>query len=394
MRQLFLNEGSDGPRTRPRRPRGNGDLWRLAASPENRHPLPAPTRGAPSSPSRFPRGARHRHPHPGSPGRVLGSHLASRPGPRSAASASFRADISLPNSKSCLTSPRKGPRTASAESPQRHPRSAAQAAPRAAGARARSLPPGPKGCPVGRCPRSGTGAAAKPPQAGWARAQRQEPREDLRGGAERPRGARREHYEGRGRAQPRGGDRAGWAEGLRGRAAAGPPRGGEGALLARDAPPRTPRRPPTDNGQGPGTAALPLCSSRSPESPRTSALVGPRNEIVTAVARAGTGLHTAAAMFEKPRAEPRMPRNRRRRPAPACPAGPRALRWPRARPATATSCRASAGSPGPSGPPPAAKSLRAPLGAGGGPGKSSAFFPRLPAPPPRSQSQSLYPRPW
>lgn len=73
--------------------------------------------------------------------------------------------------------------------------------------------------------------------------------------------------------------------------------------------------------------------------------------LATQVPRTGTGLHTAAAIFEKPRAEPRMPRNRHLSPAPV-PNGPRALRLPRARPLTAAACSAGAGGP--------AKSPRAP----------------------------------
>lgn len=104
-------------------------------------------------------------------------------------------------------------------------------------------------------------------------------------------------------------------------------------------------RPPADNDQRPDATAPPLWSSRGPESPRTSGLVRHRSENVTRVPRTGTGLHTAAAMFEKPRAEPRMPRNRHRRPAPA-PAGPRALRLPQARPTTAAACGARTGGAG------------------------------------------------
>lgn len=131
---------------------------------------------------------------------------------------------------------------------------------------------------------------------------------------------------------------------MRGRAKAGPRgavRGRYSRGTRRGGLPAT--RPPSDNDQRSDATAPPPCSSRGPESPRTSGLVGERSEIVTLVPRAGTGLHTAAAMFEKPRAEPRMPRNRRhRRPAPA-PAGPRALRSPQARPMTAAACGARAG---------------------------------------------------
>lgn len=130
---------------------------------------------------------------------------------------------------------------------------------------------------------------------------------------------------------------------MRGRAKAGP----RGAVRGRysrgtrsEGLPAT--RPPSDNDQRPDATAPPLCPSRGPESPRTSGLVGERSQIVTLVPRAGTGLHTAAAMFEKPRAEPRMPRNRHHRPAPA-PAGPRALRLPQARPMTAAACGARVG---------------------------------------------------
>lgn len=108
---------------------------------------------------------------------------------------------------------------------------------------------------------------------------------------------------------------------------------------------------------------------------------------VTQIPRASTGLHTAAAMFEKQRAEAfRMPRNCHSGPAP--PLRPRALRLPQPRTLT-TFCRVRGARPGalPKLPRPVANSELCK------PGQELGSFPRpLPPTPPTPPQSALPPK--
>ena len=125
---------------------------------------------------------------------------------------------------------------------------------------------------------------------------------------------------------------ADWSEGpIWGRT----PRSGEGAFLAGDAPPETPyllrKTARAQNAKTP-----PLWSSRSPESPHTSSLVGEKSEILSHRSREPEPVFTPPPPCLRSRARSRAcPATATAAPPP--PLRPRALRLPQ--PRTLTVCR-------------------------------------------------------
>lgn len=152
-------------------------------------------RAAPSRPT-SPRRASHRCPPPQpsrAPGRASDGHLAPGPNPRSATGASFRANVSLPNSKSYLTTPRKATGRASAQTTQSHHCSAAPpptgAAPGPQLGPPAQLHPQQEDAQEGTVRALGQGAARErhgnqTPRKGWARDQRRGPG-GMRGAAQK-----------------------------------------------------------------------------------------------------------------------------------------------------------------------------------------------------------------
>lgn len=323
-------------------PREHGG--RLAAPRDSWSPALRPAAGRALPPRFCPEGQPPAHPHPlqppGAPGREPDGHLA--PGPEPA----LRHRRILPG---CRFPPKlqKLPHKSPAGPRARFSPNRAKSAPRPI----RAAPgPHPGGRMLGRALsalRAGGGwrRAARRPNAAGGKGPRLAtgPRRSVRGGARVVGGLRGGRSAGQGSPGLGGEATEGGGRGC-GAQPRPDPRGGEGAFPARDAPPKAPGHPPA-RGQRPepgrhGSASLVLTG------PGVATHLGSRRRKernpVTLVPRAGTGLHTAAAIFEKPRSEPRMPRNRHRRPAPV---SPRALRSPQARPLTAAACGARARGP-------------------------------------------------
>ncbi|XP_065772726.1 putative uncharacterized protein ENSP00000383309 [Muntiacus reevesi] len=167
----------------------------------------------------------------------------------------------------------------------------------------------------------GTTRGVRPPNAagGMGRCQATGPQVSVRGGARAIEGRRGKRYVGQG------------SPGLGGEAA----EGGEGAFLAGDAPPETPyllrKTARARNAKTP-----PLWSSRSPESPHTSSLVGEKSEILSHRSREPASIFTPPPPCLRSRARSRAcPATATAAPPP--PLSPRALRLPQSR--TLTVCR-------------------------------------------------------